>query len=258
MVEAKLRQPTRRLETRIVTIIYDAESAWSPTLALARWAMIAVNNDKGPVNIGAPLTNTLSRCDAWTKRVIGPLHMLPRKNMVVPEALIVKDVKNLTKAQERKQYLSGVPLYTQLLNSLSKGAFFGDCPKLLVFDLTPYDGLLQQTAADHYARPIEHVPPFALITCLWREIILGENRTKIRGFVNRTLKNHIVDLWKRKLVELPGVARSQPPTHDERPLLRKQKYKVMYPMDEQTLAVPQSMLDAWKDTNIKDELDEII
>ena len=95
-----------------------------PTLALARWAIIAVNNDKDPVKIGAPVTNAFSRCDAWTKRVIGPVHMLPQKNMVVPEALLVKDAKNLTKAQERKQYLSGMPLYTQLLSFLSKGAVF--------------------------------------------------------------------------------------------------------------------------------------
>ena len=82
-----------------------------------------------------------------------------------------------------------MPLYTKLLGSLCKGASFGDNTKLLVFDLTPYDGMLQQTAAEHYARPIGHVPPFALITCLWPEIMVRENATKIRAFCEQYVKH---------------------------------------------------------------------
>ena len=88
--------------------------------------------------------------------------------------------------------------------------------------------------------------------------MVGESTQKIRSFVNKTLKNHIVDLWKQVAMELPGVVRAQPPHHDARPLLRKENYKIMYPLDEQTLAVPQSLYDLWKDTKFKDELDEII
>ena len=60
------------------------------------------------------------------------------------------------------------------------------------------------------------------------------------------------------MVELPGVVRAQQPTHDARPVVRKESYKIMYPLDEHTLAGPQPILDAWKETQFKDKLDEII
>ena len=59
-------------------------------------------------------------------------------------------------------------------------------------------------------------------------------------------------------MELPGVVRAQPPTHVERPALRKDNDRIMHPLDEQTLAVPQTILDAWEDTKFKDVFLELI
>ena len=60
MIETKLRNPTYRLESRIVSITFDPASAWSPTLALARWGLLAINNEKDASKPGSPLVNAFS------------------------------------------------------------------------------------------------------------------------------------------------------------------------------------------------------
>ncbi len=239
------------MKVREITLLFDPQTQWSSTRRHAHKAFMCISKKHKDYKFVSHFANS----HLWVRHAPdGLVKIVPRHELVDPTWRIqTADRGNLSTPQERKQWITGVSLYTELGKALWTG--MGLSPKAAAawLDAVPYDGTLPIAVMSRSGVPETTFPREMVASFLW----LGDSGRK--QSMNKHLEKVVINSLKSKCMakeySIEGapdisttstsvVPTKMAPTYDEN------TFKITKPMADKSLPLRKSFVDKWSASDV--------
>ena len=239
-----------KLKVKELTIFWNPRTQWSTTRSNSHKAYMCISKkvkDNKLVSLFQYSSLWVREgCDDWVS-------VQPRADCVDPTwRLSMAERGNLGEAQQHKQYVTGLSLYSELGKALWNG--MGLNPKSVAAWLEGigYDATLSMSVLARSCVPAVHTPREMVASFIWNGDA-GDKKAK-EGYMTKTIRNNIKIKCKKKEYTIEGapdisessssVPVSQPPTYDER------LFTLTKPMADKSLPLRKTFVDKWSGNDV--------